>query len=306
MPAAAWFNEKRDPAPQSATLYPDYVPDPIGSFDATGKPIFDSTVSHKYTVSEKEMTDAQKMSWRTYQLYKLTLKLERRDTVYEALMSSDYANFNCEHHWLGTPYPIIEPYPFMLEVFYGVRWYEHAISFLFGHLFYQYQRTRPNIRYTTFNPSVNRIAFLWIWCTSDMLFGFRSCARLQGKCENHHECLKYGILETKERLAQKAENWRKFADYKKEWVQRFDYYIWGMRPGERHTFFSQCHWGPKDIDYNTRLDFPQRLNPFVLSTTPINKWRIEVAWGYFFQPGADTPLERSKPEMHYQYRGGVG
>lgn len=290
----------------AAALFPNNIPDPVGCLDAHGKPIFDATFSHRYRVSEKDMTDAQKMAWRTYQLYRLTMKVERRDSVYQAMMSSDYSNFNSVHHWLGTPYPIIEPHPFILEAFSGIRWYEHAISLSVGYVFFQVIRLKPNYKYTTLNPSANRAAMLMLMGMNEFLWAHRSVARLQGKMENHHECMKYGVMETPDRLQKKAENWAKYKAYKDEWTQRWDYYVWGMRPGERYTFFSQCQWAPRGTYYCTKTDYPQRINPFLLSTRPINKWRMETAIGYYYAPGADTSLERTKPEINYLYKGGVG
>ena len=94
-------------------------------------------------------------------------------------------------------------------------------------------------------------------------------------------------------------------DYKEEWMRRFDYHVWGMRPGERTGLFSACHFPPYPVAFCTRTDFPMRKNPFILSSKPISKLRLDSMQSYFWAEDADTPIERARPEVNYLYRGGL-
>lgn len=282
------------------------IADPAHMIGENGKPIVDVTFPAKFAATEKEMTDREKMAWKNYQLYKVTLKLDRRDTVFEALATSDYPHFRVTQHWMGAPFPIIEPHPFVGEVFSGMRWYEHTFSVAFAILYFQWIRFKPTTRYGGSNWYSQKAIMIGVFAMMEFNFGYRSIWRLQGMVPNEPECFKYGICETPDRLRKKAEYWGKFKAYKEEWCRRWDYYMWGMRPGERFSLMSACWMAPWPVRYNTRYDYPIRKNPFVLTDQSIRDMRLDHNVGFYYAPGTDSYIERARPEVKYIWRGGVG
>jgi hypothetical protein len=287
-----------------AQLFPDHVPDPACIKD-NGKPVFDATFTSTYKLTEKDMSEPELLAWKNFQLYKTSMKIDRRDSVYMALAASDYTNFKVSDHWLGAPYPIIEPNPFMAEVMFGVRWYEHIMSVFFGFGFFVWFRTKPTVRYSPLNVFVQKCSILWMFVMMEMNWGYRSIARLQGRVHNEPECFKYGVVETPRRLEEKIKYWRKYKAYKDEWMRRFDYHVWGMRPGERQTFFSSCFISPFPVLFCEKTEFPMRKNPFILSSKPISKLRLDSMASYYYAKDANTPIEQARPEVNYIYRGGM-
>jgi hypothetical protein len=281
------------------------IMDPVGCVDSNGKPIFDASAHMQYNVTEKEMSDADKLAWRTYQLYKLTMKVERRDSVYQALVGSDYTNGQPTHHFLGAPYPVIEPNPYIGELLTGVRWYEHIFSAVSAIGYYQYIRTKPNIKYSYTSLHVQKWTFMFLYVFFEMCCMQRSLLRLQGRIPNEPECHKFGVLESKERLEKKVEYWRKYKAYKEEWMRRWDYHVWHMRPGERYQLWSSCHFPPYPVLFSSKTDFPMRKNPFVLSSKPIGELRLDCQAAHYYPKGATTPVEAERPEIKYLWRGGI-
>lgn len=284
----------------------DRLPDPAHMIDSNEKPLVDVTFPAKFSPAEKEMSDREKLAWKNYQLYRLTLKMDRRDTVYEALATSDYPYFRPTQHWMGSPFPVIEPHPFVGEVFTGMRWYEHVTSAVTAVLYYQYIRMKPMIRYSGTNWFTHKYMLFFVFSMMEFNFGYRSIWRLQGQVPNEPECYKYGICETPDRLRMKSEYWGKFRAYKEEWCRRWDYYMWGMRPGERLTFFSGCWMPPWPVRFNTKYDFPIRKNPFVLTDQAVRDMRLEHNTSFTYAEGADSYIERARPEVKYLWRGGIG
>ncbi len=193
-----------------------------------------------------------------------------------------------------------------MECWKATRWYEHLVGPFLTVAAFTYQRVKPVIRYSSYNIRTIRGVSLFVTCFSEIVFGQRGQARLQGRVNNEYECDKFGVLESPARLKQKAENWEKFAAYKEEWMKRFDYYVYGMRPGERFTFFSQLHVPPFRVRYNKRSDYPMRKNPYFLSTYSVKDYRLESPGFTHYPKGkGETPLEASRPETRYVWKGGV-
>jgi hypothetical protein len=281
-----------------------YIPDPVGCVNTDGKPVFDATVPQLLNVTEKEMKDSSKMAWKVYQLWKTSLKVERRDSIYEALTSGEYSNMSAAHHFLGTPYPVIEPHPHIWEVCVAIRWYEHVASLLITAGFYNYMRTKPVMRYSHLNMIVQKASMWFCFFFMECLFGDRAWLRLQGKIDNEAECYKYGTLETKDRLEKKVEYWQRYKAFKAEWMRRWDYHVWGQRPGERYSFLSACHCPPYPVMFCEKTDFPMRKNPFVLSARPLSEYKMESVSMHWY-PQSDKyggPSVDGHPEFKYLYR----
>jgi len=115
------------------------------------------------------------------------------------------------------------------------------------------------------------------------------------------------VLENEERLKEKARYWEKYRAYKEEWMKRYDYYVFGMRPGERYTLLSPCHVPPAPVAFGKKTDFPMRKNPFVLSNAPISKVEMEKLRKHFrdHHTHAPHPREFHAPELKYFNQSGV-
>ena len=232
---------------------------PVYTQPAHAKPqhLLDVSESRLATaINEKPMSDVESYHWRKFQLFRTLMKIERRDTVHEALSSSDYWGGRATHHWLGTPFPIIEPNPFVGEAWAAVRWYEHMFAIGMGIFNHQRAAANPSVRFSS--QGVSKVHIMSTVLTLEMAFIYRSIWRLTGQSPNEPECYKYGVYETPARLQQKAERWRKFANYKEEWMRRWNYYHWGMRPGEDWSVNSCCYFKHWKVRYNTKTDLLQR------------------------------------------------
>jgi hypothetical protein len=252
-PERDWSDRQRSAA---ATLWPDHVPDPANAID---------------------INDIQKLNWKQYQLFKTTLKIDRRDSVYQAFATSDFTNGSAAHNWLGAPFPIIEQRPTPGELIMSIRWYEHVGAFVSSLTFYAYIRGKPSARYAAASVAAQRGMCYWTFLMLEMGLGHRSSNRLRGCIENDYECEKYGVLENQQRLAEKAKYWEKYRKYKEEWMKRYDYYVFGMRPGERYTLLSPCHIPPAAVLFSKRTDFKLRKNPFILSEHKVTPAEMKTA-----------------------------
>ena len=296
-PESEWSPKQREAA---SRLFPDHIADPANMLDIHGRPIFDATFTHKYEVTEKEMTDHERVAFRQYQLWKTTLKIERRDNMYAAMATSDYTNGTAAHDWLGSPFPIIEPKPTITEVMRTVRWYEHTGAFITSIGLYAQLRARPAVRYTGASVQTQRSMVPFYFGMFEFLNGYRAMDRLKGFVRNDYECERFGVLESPARLAEKARYWERYRRYKEEWMKRYDYYVYGMRPGERYTFLSPCHFPPLPIAYNKRTDWPMRKNPFVLVERPLSAIEKKQAIDYLrAKPATPHPLDLMRPENKY-------
>ncbi|CBH17726.1 NADH-ubiquinone oxidoreductase complex I, 21 kDa subunit, putative [Trypanosoma equiperdum] len=275
-----------------------------GGLREDGRPIFIATDHTKFTPSTKqELTDQQKLAWKSFQLWRTTLGIERRDNVYKTLTNSDYTNFRLGTHILGTPYPVIETVPGFFDVFKAVRWYEHAISLAVALGYGYWIRSKASTRYSRMMPMSRTSITMLTFISTDLCFCYRSMYRLTGYLPNEYECFKYGVLEDKDKLQRKKELWEKYANHKREWCRRYDYHVYGIRPGETFSFFSACmipSWEPR---YNTRTDYPPRKNPYFLTSTPLRDTFLESPFTYEIPKDETVPLVRERPELKYLYRG---
>lgn len=275
-----------------------------GGVNRHGRPIFVATDHTKCAPStERQLSDQEQLAWKSFQLWRATLAVERRDNVYKSLTNSDYTNFRLAHRIMGTPYPVIDTVPGLFDVLKAVRWYEHAISVAAALGYSYWIRSKAASRHARMMPmSRSAITFLTFFST-DMCFCYRSMYRLTGYLPNDYECRKYGVLEDKERLEHKKQLWEKYAKYKKEWCRRFDYHVYGIRPGENWSLFSACMipaWGPA---FNTRTDYPPRKNPYFLTATPLRDMFAESQFTYEIPKDETVPLVKERPEFKYLYRG---
>ena len=298
-PEEAWSTKHKEAA---ETLYPDFISDAANGIDIHGKPVFDSTHPHKYVVNEKEMTDYEKISFRQYQLWKTTMKIDRRDSMMQAFATSDFTNASAMHNWLGAPFPIIEPNPTLGEVTYGIRWYEHMAAAAFSMMFYAYVRGKPSVRFTNASMTPQKGTMPFVFGVMEFMNGQLSTSRLQGKMDNEYECMRFGVLESPARLAEKAKYWERLRKYKDEWMKRYDYYIYGMRPGERYSFLSPCHFPPAAVIFNKRTDYPMRKNPFILTETTMSLSQRREASEFLGKMNPNRParpIDLDRPENKY-------
>lgn len=276
-----------------------------GGVDTNGKPVFIATNHKRYmATSDRQLTDQEQLHWKVFQLYKATLSVERRDSVYQSLTTSDFANYRLTEHILGTPFPVIEHEPSVWDCFNGLRWYEHTISASIGVGYNYWIRSKPSLRHVHIR-GMSRSATLWMnVLATEMLFMYRSFWRLTGVAPNDAECKYFGVLEDSTRLKQKADLWAKYAAYKEEWCRRWDYHVFGIRPGERFSLFSACMLPPKPILFNTTTDYPMRKNPYFLSTTPLRDMFLENPFiTHLPQRVKDYPLAQVRPEVAQLYHG---
>ena len=187
-----------------ASLYPEYVDDPKGYFADNGRCIVDASLRRQYKIEEREMTEEEKMEFRNFQVFRLTIGVDRRNSNFQAMATSDFTSNQPFHHWLGTPFPLIEPFPHWCELLFGIRWYEHIICCVACLLHYQIMRSRPQLRYSMANWACQKYVSIVTFSASECTFGFCSGARLCGNYPNEYECYKFGVLETPERLREKA------------------------------------------------------------------------------------------------------
>ncbi|ORC88653.1 uncharacterized protein TM35_000162910 [Trypanosoma theileri] len=275
-----------------------------GGVNRVGKPIFIATDHTRYApTTDRELSDQEQLAWKSFQLWRTTLSMERRDNVYKSLTNSDYTNFRLANHILGTPYPVVDTSPNFFDVLKGIRWYEHVISASVAFAYSYWIRSKASLRHAHMMPmSRSSITMLTFFCM-DLCFGYRSMYRLTGYLPNDYECRKYGVMEDKERLEEKKRMWEKYAKYKKEWCRRFDYHVYGIRPGENWSFFSACllpSWEPR---FNTCTDYPMRKNPYFLTTTPLRDMFAESQFTYEIPNDENVPLVKERPEFKYLYRG---
>lgn len=296
-PEADWTDKQRAAA---AMLYPDKVPDPANAIDVNGKAVFDASFTHKYQVTEKDMTDMEKIMFKQYQLFKATLKIDRRDSIYEAFATADFTNGAQTHNWFGAPYAVIEPRPHIGDLFITIRWYEHIAAAATSVLFYAWIRGKPQTRYSGAYMNLQRGMLFWSFFMFEGALGIRAMNRLRGCLENDVECERFGVMESSFRLAEKAKYWERYRKYKEEWMKRYDYYVWGLRPGERFSLFSPCHLPPMPVLYNKRTDYQMRKNPFILSERPISESQKVAAMEYLRMKGRTPhPLDITRPERKY-------
>lgn len=275
-----------------------------GSVDANGKPVFVATERTKYVpTTDRPLTDQEQVAWRVFQLYKATLSLDRRDSVYQAITNNDYTQVRLTQNLIGSPYPMIEHEPGFFDSIRCIRWYEHALSAFAAFGYTYWLKSKASMRYapmTVFGYSaMTGCTFL----CSEGCFVYRSISRLSGYLPNDYEANLYGVIETKDQLERKKNFWAKYAAYKEEWMRRWDYHVYGIRPGERGSLFSACWLSPWPVRYGTKTDYPMRKNPYFLSATPLHDMFLESPFLYPIPMAKNYPLVEQRPEVYHIYRG---
>ncbi|KAK7197436.1 NADH-ubiquinone oxidoreductase complex I, 21 kDa subunit [Novymonas esmeraldas] len=275
-----------------------------GGIDGAGKPIFVATEHTRFSAREdRELSDQEQLAWKSFQLWRTSLSIERRDSVYQTITNGDYTNFNLTRHIMGTPYPVIDNTPSILNTAAGVRMYEHGISFLVAYSYSMWVRSKASLRHVHLHRATRMSVSFGTFMFTDLCFWYRSMFRLSGFLPNDYECRKFGVMESQERLEQKKEMWEKYSAYKREWCRRFDYHVYGIRPGETLSLFSACWLPAWGTSYGTVTDYPLRKNPYFLSATPLRDMYTEYSFTIEPPRSANSPLPHARPEVLYTFRG---
>lgn len=271
-----------------------------------GRPVFLANEHTKYTGHvDRELTDQEQLAWKSFQLWRAAQSVERRDMVYNAIINSEYTSFHLTTHILGAPYAIVDTEPSVLTCIKCVRPYEHAFSLLVAYSYSIWIRSKPSAHIHRILGSTRRTAVFGTFVMTDMMFVYRSSMRLIGRAANDYECRKYGVIEDRERLEQKKALWERYAAYKREWCRRYDYHVYGIRPGENWSLFSACWlpmWTPA---YNTVTDYPRRKNPYFVTTTPVRDLCNDNALHTPTPNDLKVPLVQARPEFQYRYFGPI-
>lgn len=270
-----------------------------------GKPIFLATEHTKYAPStaHRQLSDQEQLAWKSFQLWRSTMSVGRRDKIYHDIANSEYTNFHLAYHLMGTPYPIIENNVGFIECFMAVRPYEHLISVGCAAAYSLWIASKASTRNVAAKGITSRLICYLNFSMAEIAFCYRSMMRLTGHLPNDLECRKYGVLEDKERLEQKKKLWDQYAAYKKEWCRRYDYHVYGIRPGTNWSLLSACwipNWAPR---YNTVTDYPPRKNPYFLSSSPLSEMFAENQFVAQIPKSNAVPLIRARPEFKYLYHG---
>lgn len=275
-----------------------------GGLDAAGRPIFVATEHTKFSPSvDRELTDQEQLAWKSFQLWRTSMAIDRRDKVYESIMNSDYTSFRLSYHIMGTPFPVIEENPSVPETFKSVRLYEHAACATAAYAYSVWIRAKTSTRYARLMPQSRAALSYGSFLLGELCLMYRSSYRLQGYLPNDYECQKYGVKESKERLEKKKEMWDKYTNYKREWCRRFDYHVYGIRPGENWNLFSACWFPAWEPSYCKRTDYPLRKNPYFLSAAPLSKMFSENRTWMDVPKQDNVPLIQARPELKYTYHG---
>lgn len=269
------------------------------------KPIFLATEHTKCAPStaDRQLSDQEQLAWKSFQLWRTTMSVGRRDKIYHDVASSEYTNFHLAYHLMGTPYPIIENNVGLTECFMAIRPYEHLISLSCAAGYSLWIASKASTRHVLTKGVTSRLICYLNFSMAEIGFCYRSLMRLTGHLPNDLECRKYGVLEDKDRLEQKKKLWEQYAAYKKEWCRRFDYHVYGIRPGSNWSFLSACwipNWTPR---YNTVTDYPPRKNPYFLSSSPLSEMFAESQFTSHIPKSNAVPLIRARPEFKYLYHG---
>mgnify|MGYP007100808685 CR=1 FL=1 len=284
-----------------------------GSINSTtGKPVFINAGESYYNATERtDISNQDRMNYRISKLQRSLEAIVRRDAVYHDLAQENYTGGNITMQVLGTPYPVIEPFPHIMECYKSVRWYEHAAGVAGAVLWRLNARSNAITRWVK-NPRTTRFYFpMMIYGITATVGAVRAQDRLMGLAENEYECDKYGVYDSPENLERKAKNWAKYSAYKAEWMRRYNYNSYGERPEESGTWMSSCMLRYKSIGYNTRTNYPTRKNPIWLSEAPLRDLHAEFALTYALPPknldaaekrSAD-PVQAGRPELSHRYQG---
>jgi hypothetical protein len=269
------------------------------------KPILLACDSAKYIPTEnRQLTDQEQLQWKSFQLFRSSLSMERRNSVYQSVVGVDTANIRSTTLVLGTPFPVIDASPSVYECFVASRWYEHATAFALTAGYSYWLRSKASLRASNLRSMTREVLGITNFLGFEFLFAFRSMQRLTGELSNIPECEYYGVMEDSQRLKEKAALWARYANYKEEWCRRWDYHVLGIRPNERFSVFSACIFPPVQVRYNTRTDFPLRKNPYFLSNTPLRSMFLENPFINEIPKGKKNyPLATARPEVVHVYNG---
>lgn len=275
-----------------------------GGIREDGKPIFIATDHKRFSASaDRELSDQEQLAWKSFQLWRSTQSIERRDSVYRTIINSEYTNFNLNFHIMGTPYPVIEDTVAFRDCFTGIRWYEHIVCAATAYGYNMWILSKASTRAAQIMPA-SRGSIVWgTLFLMEFCFAYRSLFRLQGYAANDHECQKFGVLEDKTRLEKKKEMWEKYTAYKKEWCRRFDYHVYGIRPGENMSLMSACWIPAVEPAFGKITEYPPRKNPYFLTSTPLVDIFSEAPNSMDILKQDNVPLIKARPEFRYLYHG---
>lgn len=279
----------------------------------TGKPVFISASQSLYTATDREdLSNEDRLAYANIKLQRAIEAISRRDAVYHDLAQENYTGGSITYQVLGTPFPVIEPFPSVGECFSAIRWYEWGFAAAVGLGWKLNLRSSAAFRHVR-NPRIIRFFIPACISMSFIAAGAaRGQDRLMGFAENEHECDKYGVYDSPENLERKAKNWAKYAAYKEEWMRRYNYINFGERPEETGGFLSACWFKYFPVTYNTRTNYPYRKNPMFLTTAPLRDLQSEWSFTYALPPRnsadpatrrSDDPAQYGRPELSHRYAG---
>lgn len=257
-----------------------------------------SSPKNYFREDKSSLSLEEQLEWKKYEIWKATQAIERRESVQKALMRTVSHREHGLYHTLGTPYPIIEDYPRPVDCIKCVRWYEHVFAICTGPMYMKFLRLNPLTRFFDYYNWVMRLQWVLPVFIAEIAFAQIGEYRLLGEWQNENECYKYGVMEDAERLKQKRDNWEKYAAHREEWMKRYDYHVWGMRPGSRGTLMSPCWLPPSRVRYNTKLDYPMRKHPTMLTSLPA-RVGMAAAVGYRITRPEACPNFKDRPELAY-------
>lgn len=275
-----------------------------GGVNESNRPIFLSTEHTRYAPSTtRELTDQEQLAWKAFQLWRTSKSMDRRDSVYNTIINSDYTNFNLAFHIMGSPFPVIDNTPHLMEVFRCIRWYEHLTSFSAAYMYSMWIHSKATTRAAKMLPASLTLITCGTFCMMEVAFGYRSLFRLAGFLPNDYECRKYGVLEDSARLQRKKALWDRYAAYKKEWCRRFDYHVYGIRPGENWSLFSACWFPSWEPIYGRETCYPRRKNPYFITAKPLEDIFTENRSFTDITKTESSPLIKVRPELKYLFAG---
>jgi hypothetical protein len=268
-----------------------------GSVNANHKPVFIASNPSRFVSTEKEtLTDQEKIALKTFQLHRRILSMERRDEVYSSVVYSENTTGKMAQNSMGTAFPIVKHNPTMIDCCLTQRWYEYALEVTLPYLYVKYALAKPTIQSLRQHSGVFMSIYQLLFASCFSIGCFRSYFRLSGTMPNERECELYGVVESTARLEEKKRQWEKYAHYRAEWMRRFDYHVYGIRPGETFSFFSPCLLPPTPTRYSKRTDFRMRdVNPLrgnlkdgvTLENRTLNDWMTHP----------EQPMMKARPEL---------
>lgn len=274
----------------------------VGGLDAQRKPVFVATTPTRFVSTDKEsLTDQEKIALKTFQLHRKVLSMKRRDEVYEGVINSGHTTGKTAQNSMGTAFPVVKFNPSYADVMMGHRWYEYALEVLVPYAYVKYALSKPVIRSMRQHEGVFRGIFQLLFLSSMGIGNFRTYFRFMGHTENEAECERYGVEESSARLEEKRKMWEKYAAYRAEWMRRFDYHVYGLRPGETYSIFSPCFIPASETRYNKRTDFRMRDSMHLRGKMNEGQWNVQSQLKEPYVRHPENPLMKNRPEIKYVY-----